>query len=151
EYLVTRKAPNIEGSYMDFLRNSPAGDSFQNKNKDSVKEELDTSKVYSIIYVESDQTYLIGTIGGFLGGLLGVHLVGGVSGAIVGSVVPVVGTGIGYIVGVGGSAIIGAKLADDAQEQVQFSESKSFSGITLREYSVEDLRELNVDSFESIS
>lgn len=157
EYMINHKVPNNNISYMDFLRNTPQGQSAQeyygallspvcseNKTVCSTKysfADLDLKKDFVIFYVETTRTRAgslwgsttLGVIGSFVGGS-----VGGFTGAkIVGGVTTAVGWFGGEII----QKYLGEKLPDGRN---------SVSGLFLTEYSIDGLKDYNIDSFENI-
>ena len=161
QYLISHQVPGREESYWNYLT---GGDSSNNVflAKGSNFSEVDNLNLNkkSILFVELDQSYVGGILGvSTLGitGTVGGVLVGAKVGAVVGSFVPfppLVGPGVGFIVGAGIAATatyFGGAAGGELQDQVQtqFRGGDFISGQFLIDYSPEAIKGFNVDSLEN--
>ncbi len=159
EYLITRKVPNKEETYWEYLNK---GSSVENYNPSKDVYSLDEK---AIVYLEIDKStapsWLTSIFGGGAGGV-GAGIVGAKIGGAIGSIVPVAGTISGAIVGFIGGSIVGGYAGNEIGEMIEeemnlegemerITKENYLGGWFIIDYNKASLESLNCDSFEEIS
>jgi len=149
QYLYSHKIPGREESYWTFLtREDYSKNLFIEEGKNLPDEDSFDLSQKAILFVEMDQSYLGGAIGSSLGLMGGAYV-----GSAIGSAVPVVGTGVGFVVGgaiAGGLTLLGG-YTQERFEKETFKGEKFVSGQFFIDYSTENIRAFNSDSLENIA
>ena len=143
QYMITRKVPNQKISYMDYIINSPEGESAKRfYGAGAVNEKADVislETVKSIVYIETTLTNLGKRIGGGAGLLVGAFVSRSVNPYILGA-----------------TTAVGAFAGESIQKWVsnsEFSERgvNAIGGLFLVDYNSDGFKELKIDSFENIN
>lgn len=162
EYMATHKVPNQNFSYMDYLRNTPEGDSaaklygsflntgVDNKEKYSKNTDIYSLKgVKSIVYIESTLTNFLQNIGGGIGagaGLIGAFYTPKFMAKFL------IGTGA-VLGGSGGNAIQKWWYSDTfCTVKDNIKDCKDYvGGLVLTDYTPEGFSKWSIESFENIN
>lgn len=149
-YMLIKKAPNNNISYMDYLRGSPEGQSASEfygsqKSNGALFGNVNLSRQTAIIFIETTKT----NIGKLWGGSI-VGVVGSVAGGWIGSYAG--GTFTGVKIGGAAGMLLGGTFGDTVQNL--FSDipagRNSVSGLFLVDYSYEGIKDYDIKSFEGI-
>jgi len=169
EYMITHKVPNQNFSYMDYLRNTPEGQSANElygnsiNTQDSLKyaeeEVLDLTKVKSIVYIETTKSNA-GRIFSLSAAAVGVAVIGvlapvAASGATKGVMaVSRSSVGKGLLLAGGAYAVSGIMSGGDWLQDLflpeYFKDVNSVGGLILTDYSAQGFSDYKIDSFENL-
>lgn len=153
-YMVTHKTPNQNISYMDYLRNTPEGESAnslygslissEDRTKNIQQDKIILTNVKSIVYIESTLTNFAERMGGFTGGIIGSVGAFSITGNLKASV------GIGAL-----GAYFGGQAVDAVFKWTQsdkFKDDKNYvGGLILTDYSSQGFSKWNITSFENLN
>lgn len=145
-YMLTHKVPNKNVSFMDYLRNTPDGDSASAYYGNSLfasgqGANTDLTKLKAIYYVETTRSNMGKLIGGGIGASVGVVTGFGTGSLAVGKVIFGLGT---TILGKFGDVV--QRYFDDLPTNQDY-----LSALFLTDYSAEGFANVDIESFENIA